>query len=155
MAVERVRPFRIEHSAPFRDLLDLHSQVNRLLDDFFGPRAHPGGAERIWTPPADVYETRDELVVAVEIPGVKENDIHLTLVENTLVVKGHRAPTAEAREDHYYRMERWTGPFERHIQLPLPVQTDRVRATYREGVLEVRLPKVEEMKPREIKIEVA
>jgi HSP20 family protein len=104
-----------------------------------------------------VYETRDDLIVVAEVAGVREKDIHLSIVEDVLSLKGQRTPAAEDTEDkdeHYHRIERWTGNFERHIQLPVPVQGDKVRASYRDGVLEVRLPKIEEVKPREIRIDV-
>jgi HSP20 family protein len=85
---------------------------------------------------------------------VKEKDIHLSIVGDTLSLRGQRMADPQVRDEQYHRIERWSGSFERHIQLPIPVQPDRVRASYRDGVLEIRLPKVEEVKPREIKIEV-
>ena len=133
----------------------MQTRMNRLLDDFFGTRVQPGALmDRVWAPAVDVYETPDDVVVVAEVPGVREKDIHLSIVENVLSLKGQRTPAAEAKEEHSHRIERWTGPFERHIQLPVPVQGDRVRASYRDGVLEVRLPKIEEVKPREIRIDV-
>jgi HSP20 family protein len=156
MPVERWHPFRVERISPFRDLQDMQGQMNRLFDDFFGTRVASGAPlmDRVWAPAVDIYETREDLVVVAELPGVQEKDIRLSIVENMLSLKGQRAPSTEAKEENYHRIERWTGPFERHIQLPLPVQPDKVRASYREGVLEIRLPKVEEVKAREIKIEV-
>jgi len=156
MAVERWRPFRFERLDPFRELMDIHSEMSRLFDMYFGPRTRPGAlAERAWAPPVDVYETRDDLVVTAELPGVKEKDVHLSIMGDVLTLKGERPAVGEVKEENYHRIERWSGPFERQIQLPIPVQADRVRATYRDGILEIRLPKVEEVKPREIKIEVA
>jgi HSP20 family protein len=73
---------------------------------------------------------------------------------DVLSLRGQRGIAAEAREENYHRIERWSGTFERQVQLPIPVQADRIRASYRDGVLEIRLPKLEEVKPREIKIEV-
>ena len=133
----------------------MQTQMNRLFDDFFGTRVQPSAPiDRVWAPAVDVYETRDDLVVVAEVSGVREKDIHLSIVEDVLSLKGQRTPAAEAEEEHYHRIERWAGNFERHIQLPVPVQGDRVRASYRDGVLEVRLPKIEEVKPREIRIDV-
>jgi len=148
------RWLRFQRFDPLRDLVDMQSEVSRAFDTYFGQRARPAPAERAWAPPLDVYETKDDLVVAVELPGVREKDVHLSLVGETLSVRGQRQPDAEVREENYHRIERWSGPFERHVQLPIPVQADRVRASYRDGVLEIRLPKVEETKPREIKIQV-
>jgi HSP20 family protein len=152
MRVERWSPFRGEG---FRDLWEMRNQMNRVFDGFFGSRPRPSPVlEQVWAPSIDIYETKDDLVVTAELPGVKEKDVHLSIVENVLSLRGHRGPAPDAKEESYHRIERWTGNFERHIQLPIPVQGDRVRATYRDGVLEIRLPKVEQIKPREIKIEV-
>ena len=133
----------------------MQTQMNRLFDDFFGTRVQPSAPmDRVWAPAVDVYETRDDLVVVAEVSGVREKDIHLSIVEDVLSLKGQRTPAAEAKDEHYHRIERWAGNFERHIQLPVPVQGDKVRASYRDGVLEVLLPKIEEVKPREIRIDV-
>jgi HSP20 family protein len=110
--------------------------------------------DRVWAPAIDIYETKDDLVVSAELPGVKEQDIHLSIVSDVLSLRGQRMADQQVRDEQYYRIERWSGSFERHIELPIPVQADRVRASYRDGVVEIRLPKVEEVKPREIKIEV-
>jgi HSP20 family protein len=139
---------------PFRDLADLEAELNRAFDVYFGVRPRTVGPERTWVPPIDVYETREHLVVAVELPGVREKDIHLSMTGDVLTLRGERAIAVEAREENYHRIERWSGTFERHVQLPIPVQADRTRASYRDGVLEVRLPKLDEVKPREIEIEV-
>jgi len=156
MAIERWYPFRVDRGDPFRDLLDIHAHMNRVIDDFLGSRTRRDAAiERGWVPAIDIRETKDELVVAAELPGLQEKDIHLSIVDNVLSLRGQRRPLEEVSEEDYHRIERWTGTFERHVQLPVPVQADKVRATYREGVLEVRLPKVEESKPREIRIEVS
>jgi HSP20 family protein len=138
---------------PFRDLMDVHADVNRAFDAYFGRQARPGAIERVWAPAVDIHETKDDLVVTAEIPGVKEKDVHLSIVGDMLSIRGQRTADSQVAEDSYHRVERWSGSFERHIQLPIPVQADKVRATYRDGVLEVRLPKVEAVKPREIKIE--
>ena len=153
--VDRWREARFPRFDPFRDLTDIQNEINRAFDTYFGGRPRPATPERVWAPPLDIYETRDDLVVTVEVPGVKEKDIHLSITSDVLTLRGQRGPTAEARDENYHRIERWSGPFERHVQLPIPVQTDKIRATYRDGVLEIRLPKLEEVKPREIKIEVA
>jgi HSP20 family protein len=146
--------WRIQRFDPFRELTDIQAEINRAFDSYFGLRPRPAGPERSWAPPIDVYETRDDLVVSVELPGVREKDVHVTMTGDVLNLYGQRAIAAEAREENYHRIERWSGTFERHVQLPIPVQADKIRASYRDGVLEIRLPKLEEAKPREIKIEV-
>jgi HSP20 family protein len=152
--MDRWRDLRFPRLDPFRDLTDIQTEINRAFDSYFGARPRAAAPERVWAPAIDVYETRDDLVLAVEVPGVKEKDINLSITGDVLTLRGQRGPSTEAREENYHRIERWSGPFERHVQLPIRVQTDKIRATYRDGVLEVRLPKLEEIKPREIKIEV-
>ena len=145
----------IQQLDPFRELTDFQTEIDRDFDTYFGVRRRTAAAERTWVPPIDVYETGDHLVVVVELPGVREKDIHLSITgDDVLSLRGQRGIAAEAREEHYHRIERWSGPFERHVQLPIPVQAERIRASYRDGVLEVRLPKLDEVKPREIPIEV-
>lgn len=154
MAINRWRPFRLERIEPFRDVLDIQGEMNRVFDSYFGRSAPSAAMDRAWAPPIDIYETKDELVIAAELPGVKETDVHLSIVADLLSVRGRRTTDREVKEENYHRIERWSGSFERHIQLPFPVQADKVRANFRDGVLEIRLPKAEELKPREIKIEV-
>ena len=131
----------------------MQSEVNRAFDAYFGWQARPDAIDRAWAPAVDVYETKDDLVVTAELPGVKEKEVHLSIVGDMLSLRGQRMSAGEIKEENYHRIEPWSGTFERHIQLPIPVQPEQVRATYRDGVLEVRLPKVEAVKPREIKID--
>jgi len=156
MAMLRWRPVTsgLDRWEPFRDLSEIQSEMNRLFDSFFGRPVGAATLERVWTPAVDVYETRDELVVAAEVPGVPEKDISVSITGDLLTLKGERAPAPEVKPDSSYRAERWFGKFERTLPLPVPVKTDRVKASYRDGVLTVRLPKADEVKPREIKIEV-
>jgi HSP20 family protein len=146
--------WRLQRFDPFRELSDMQAEINRAFDAYFGVRPRTAVPERAWAPPIDVYETRDDLVIAAELPGVREKDIHLSMTGDVLTLRGQRGIAVEAREENYHRIERWYGTFERHVQLPIPVQADKIRASYKDGVLEVRLPKQEEIKPREIKIEI-
>ena len=105
-------------------------------------------------PVVDMYETKDDLILNFELPGVREKEVSLSIMGDLLTVKGERSFNQESKDDHAYHVERAYGKFERSIQLPMPVQADGVKATYRDGVLEVKLPKAEESKPKEIKIDV-
>ena len=138
---------------PFRDVSEMQNEMNRLFEGYFGRLAQPAVTERLWAPAVDMHETKDELVLAVELPGLSEKDIRLTVDGDVLTVRGERARAEEATEDGFYRSERWFGKFERSLSLPMPVQADKITATYRDGVLTVKLPKVEAVKPKEIKIE--
>jgi HSP20 family protein len=154
MALERWRPFAaVERWEPFRSVSDIQGEMNRLFDTFFG-RPAVGGMERTWAPPVDVYETKDDLVVSLEIPGVREKEINVSITGDVLTVKGERQFSHEVKDESFYRVERTYGKFERNIPLPMPVQADKVKASYREGVLEVRLPKAEEVKPKQIKVDI-
>ncbi len=156
MAILRWRPAgqSMERWEPFRDLVEIQGDMNRLIDGLFGRTAPAAGFDRVWAPPVDMYETKDEVVVTVEVPGVSEKDVHLSITGDLLTIKGERSLRHEVKEDSYYRTERWFGRFERTLPLPMPVQADKVKATYRDGVLTVKLPKTEEIKPKEIKIDV-
>lgn len=137
---------------PFREVGDLQSDMNRMFDGFFG-RSLPG-LDRLWAPAVDVFETKDDLVMTVELAGVSEKDIHLSITGDVLTIKGERGMTSPSQENAY-RSERWYGKFERSLSLPIPVQADKVKATYRDGVLTINLPKAEELKPKVIKIDLA
>ncbi len=141
MMAVRFRPFGEDLS---RDLTDIQTQMNRL----FGP------VERVWSPPADMHETQNEAVVAVELPGLTEKDIRLSIADDVLTVQGEKQ-RVEAQDASHYRQERWFGKFEREFSLPFPVDAGQIKATFRDGVLTVKLPKAEEAKPKEIKIEAA
>jgi HSP20 family protein len=154
MAVMHWRNQGLEPWSSVRDIGEVQSEMNRLFDGFFGRPAQPGVSERVWAPVADMYETKDELVVKLDLPGMNEKDVQVSITGDLLSIKGQRFETQEAKQESYYRAERWTGRFERIFQVPVPVQADKVHATYREGVLTVTLPKVEAVKPKDIKIDV-
>jgi HSP20 family protein len=154
MALIRFRPFP-QTLDPSRDLTDIQTQMNRLFDNFLGQPFSSGMMERVWAPPVDMYETSNEVVVAVELPGLNEKDIRLSITGDLLTIQGERHSSEEARDAGHYRQERWFGKFERAISLPIPVETGQVKATYRDGVLTIKLPKTEGVKPKEIKIDAA
>jgi HSP20 family protein len=105
-------------------------------------------------PAVDMHETKDDLVLRVEVPGVREKDVAVSITGDLLTVRGERRWEDESKDQKFLHVERVYGQFERMIQLPMAVQTDKVKASYRDGVLEIKLPKAEELKPREIKIEI-
>lgn len=125
---------------PIRDLLAIHQRLDR-----FNPAQPPG-----WAPPVDLYETPDEYVIAAELPGLTRTDITVEHHEGRLTLSGAR-PEAGACEN-YHRIERGHGAFSRTFQLPLPVDTERITADFRDGVLTIRCPKAEEAGSRRIRI---
>jgi HSP20 family protein len=156
MAMERWRPIgSVDRWEPFRNLVDIQGEVNRLLDTFVGrPMTGASAQGRTWMPAVDMHETKDDLVLKVEVPGVREKDVAVSITGDLLTIRGERRWEDESKEQKFLHVERIYGRFERLIQLPMAVQADKVKAAYRDGVLEVTLPKAEELKPREIKIDV-
>jgi len=156
MAIERWNPFgnTVERWQPLRSVADLQSEMNRLFDGVFGHPATMVTGERLWAPRVDVYETKDDVVLSFELPGVSEKDVNVSITGDLLTVKGERRFEQDLKDESYHRLERIYGKFERTVQLPMPVQGDKVKAIYREGILKVQLPKADEVKPREIKINI-
>ena len=155
MAIERWSPFvSMERWDPFRNVSDIQEEVNRLFDSFLG-RPTPATDVRTWAPALDMHETKDDLVLKFELPGVNDKDVSLSITGDLLTVKGERAVTGTPRTRTLCHIERVYGKFERSVQLPMAVQADKVKATYRDGVLEVKLPKAEEVKPKAIKIDIS
>jgi HSP20 family protein len=152
MALIRFRSFP-QALDPSRDLTDIQTQMNRLFENFLGQPSPSGMMERAWAPPVDMYETKNEVVAAVELPGLSEKDIRISLTGDLLTIQGERHWNDEAREAGHYRQERWFGKFERVLSLPIPVETGQAKAAYRDGVLTIKLPKIEGVKPKEIKID--
>ena len=155
MAMERWRPFgTADRWDPFRNVSDIQGEVNRLFDTFLGRSMTGSPASRAWLPAVDMHETKDDLVLTVEVPGVREKDVTVSITGDLLTIKGERRWDDEAKDRQYLHVERAYGHFERLVQLPMAVQADKVKATYREGVLMITLPKAEELKPRQIKIDI-
>lgn len=157
MTLVRWSPFTesMNRFDPHGSLADLRSDVNRLFGTFFGPAASGSVTARSWAPAVDMYATRDDLVMAVELPGVPDKEVNVSVVGDVLSIRGQRPAPDETREARQYWNERWFGQFERHIGLPFPVNAAQVKASFKDGVLTITLPKAEAIRPREIKVEVA
>jgi HSP20 family protein len=156
MAMDRWRPFgsTVDRWEPYR-VSDIQTEVNRLFDSFFGrPSPSTPQSGRSWVPFVDVQETKDDLVLSLDLPGVSEKDVTVSIMGDLLTVRGERRVEHEGEAQNYLHSERVYGKFERSVQLPMTVQGDKVKASYRDGVLQIRLPKAEEVKPREIKIDI-
>lgn len=142
---------------PFRDLLGMRDEINRLFDISLGgsPSARAGLLDGEWAPAVDVYENDDTVVVKTELPGLSEKDVELTILGDTLTIKGEKKKEEEKKEKHYHRLERSYGSFQRSIMLPSQVAHDKAKASFKNGVLEIEVPKKEEAKPKQIKVEVS
>jgi HSP20 family protein len=128
------------------------------MEDFFGRRARPWWPER-WSrteemevkpPIVDVFEEKDDIVVKAELPGIEKDNIQVNLTDHTLTIKGEKKKEEEVKEENYYRAERSYGSFLRTLDLPRDVRADQVKASFKNGILEVRMPKTEEAKAKEI-----
>ena len=141
---------------PFQDLISLQERMNRLfeqtLDHSRGERE--GMVAATWAPAVDIYETPDSIVLQAELPGLSKEDIDIQVRDNVLTLKGERRSEKEVKEGNYLRVERAYGGFQRAFTLPAAVQADKIRAVFKDGVLDVSIPKAEEAKPKQIKIEV-
>ncbi|HXG52833.1 MAG TPA: Hsp20/alpha crystallin family protein [candidate division Zixibacteria bacterium] len=160
---ERAREHETRAVAPWRPFMDFRRwerEMDRMMDEFFGRAVRPwwpvwGREDReIVSPAMDVYEEKDEIVVKAELPGMKKDDIEVNISDSQLILKGEKKREEKIEEENYYRCERSYGAFYRAIDLPKEVQADKIKASFRDGVLEVRLPKSEEAKTREIKVKV-
>lgn len=138
---------------PFWHLSNLREEIDRLFES---PLAEMGRTAQQfvgnWGPAVDVYEDKDSVLVRAELPGMKKENIDLTLQEGVLTISGERKETGRPQEATVYRSERLEGRFQRSLTLPAPVNADKVSATYLDGVLTVTLPKTEESKPKQIAV---
>jgi HSP20 family protein len=138
---------------PLRELGSLQNEMNRLFNTVFDAPAPANGATmRRWMPSMDLVESGDHFVLRADLPGMSEDDIKIEFEDGTLTVSGERRAEHEANEEGYYRVERAFGSFSRSVTLPKGVDADAVSASFDRGVLEVRIPKPEERKPRRIEI---
>jgi HSP20 family protein len=141
---------------PFAEMADLRRMTDQVFGEFFGRTpSRMASAEGLWSPKVDIHETKDAIRLTAELPGVKQEDIHVSIEGDSLTLQGERKNQEEVKEDQYYRIERSYGKFLRSILLPSLVDASQVKATYRDGVVEIQLPKKAEAKPKEIKVEVA
>src|SRR5262245_572877 len=145
MAIERWRSRGLARS-PFRDLA-------REMEDVFG-RFFPGGSEErtSWMPAVDMVDEKDEIVVKADLPGLDQKDIEVTVHDGTLTIRGERKAEKEEKKDDYYYAERSYGSFLRSLPLPAGVEADQVKATFKNGVLQVHLPKVKGAKGKTVEI---
>jgi HSP20 family protein len=140
------RPFEFER---------MRREMDRLWDSFFeGKPTRMAGEEREWVPSLDISETKGDLVVKAEIPGIDPKDIDISLNEGVLTIKGEKKQEKEEKEEGYHLVERSYGSFTRSIRLPREIQNEKINASYKNGVIKITLPKTEEARKKEVKIKV-
>ena len=138
---------------PFRDLNLLQDRMNRLFDDAGrGWGADEPAATTTWSPAVDIFETEGEIIVKAELPGMERKDISLHLENNVLSLRGERKFEKETKDENYHRIERSYGAFSRSFSIPATVDDEKIRAEYKDGVLNIVLPKKEQARPKQITI---
>jgi HSP20 family protein len=150
MTLIRWKPMNRE-LAPFANWLEDRAPINRIMDEFFGQVQNPDLP--LWGPNVDIVENKDAFEIHAELPGVKQEDVQLTLDDNTLVLSGEKKQEVKEDKGTCHRVERTYGKFQRSFSLPNSIQPDKVNATFEDGVLRIVLPKAEQAKPRSIQIE--
>jgi len=141
---------------PFSELEQIQNEMNKLFNLSIGrwPDRTSGLMEGRWSPAIDVFDSKDNILVKADIPGMAKDDINVSVHGDTLVIKGEKKQESETKEKDFVRTERYYGSFHRAVSLPAEVDANKVSATYKNGVLELTLPKKEEAKPKEITIDV-
>lgn len=143
---------------PWKDFGSLQERINRMFDDTIRT-LHPTDGEALekgtWAPAVDIYETNDSFVVSADLPGLNKDEIQIDLKDNTLTLKGEKKFEEKVSKDNYIRVERAYGSFVRSFTLPQNVDPEKIKAKYKEGILEITIPKKEEAKPKQIKVELS
>jgi HSP20 family protein len=140
---------------PVRELNTIQNEMNRLFNTFFEAPSTPGNGpaqSRRWIPAMDLVESEDNFVLRADLPGLSESDVNIELEDNVLTISGERKAEHEERKEGYYRLERASGSFSRSLTLPEGIDPEKVQANFDRGVLEVRIPKPEQRKPRKVTI---
>src|SRR5574342_148035 len=133
---------------PFRDLISIQDRMNKLFEQTLSrSRVEEGVAASTWTPAVDIYETSETIVMKAELPGLGREDLDIQIRDNTLTLRGERRFAKDVQEENYLRIERAYGSFQRSFTLPTTVQQDKIRAVFRDGGLELTLPKAAEAQP--------
>lgn len=140
---------------PRKNVFSVRNRINSLFDDFF----YPSGWEDVpssltdWNPIVDIYENDDQIIVKADLPGVEKKDIHVDVKNDVLTIRGERSSESESKKQNYYRRERTLGKFERSLTLPSEVDTEKINASYKDGVLKIEIPKPEGQKPKQITVQ--
>lgn len=139
------------------EMTSMARRLNRLLDEAFQTpmwsREDSGSVTSAWLPAVDVFEEKDAVRIMAELPGVKADEVKISLENNVLTIRGEKRQVAEERTERVHRYERCYGTFERSFTVPTTIDADHIKAAYEDGVLTLTLPKVEKAKPRQISVE--
>lgn len=141
---------------PLKDLSSIQDKMNQLFEDTFSRTQgrEQALAKGMWTPAVDIYETDESVIVKAELPGLEKNQIGVEVKDGLLTLHGERKLEKEVKEENYHRIERTYGTFHRSFSLPSSVDQEKIGAKFKDGVLEITLPKREQAKPKQIKVDV-
>lgn len=141
---------------PFQEIDNLRNEMEQIFDLSF-PGFLNGGSSLIegqWVPSLDVIDEKNHLLVKVDLPGLTKNDINVSVEDKYLTIRGEKKEDKHTKQDDFLRTERYYGRFSRSLQLPAHVDINKAKATFKDGVLELRLPKKEEYKPKQIEVDI-
>jgi len=141
---------------PFRDVAELQNRINRMFDESFG-RSRESDDElnlNAWRPTVDIYEAENGIVLAVELPGVGKENVAVEVKDDMLTLKGERLADPAISEESYYRRERLFGPFKRSFTLHQNIKPDQIKATFKDGILQVEIPRPVPEQPKQITVNV-
>lgn len=139
---------------PFGELSSFRGEMDKLWDRFLGERPFFKEFSEGWTPSVDISETDDNLLVKAELPGLEAKDVNVSISGELLTIKGEKKKEKEEKDERHHYVERYSGSFQRSFRLPVNIQSDKVEASFKKGVLTVTLPKSEEAKKKAIEIKV-
>jgi HSP20 family protein len=138
---------------PFRDLMAMQDRMTRLIDETLSRIWKEDMAQGVWSPPVDILERGDEVVLKVDLPGVSQNEIDIRVEEGTLTIQGERKFVKESSEENYVQIERPYGTFRRTFSIPRTIDQESIKASYKDGVLRIILPRKQEIQPKQIVVE--
>jgi HSP20 family protein len=141
---------------PFRDVAALQDRINRIFNESFGRTRDMDDevSQYDWSPPVDIYETTNGIELKIELPGVNKEDVSVEIKENVLTLKGERLLDPKIKDEHYYRKERSFGKFHRSFSLQNPIKSDLIKASFKDGILTVEIPRSEKEKPKKISVDI-
>ena len=139
---------------PFGELSPFQKEMDKLWNRFLGETSFTKTFDEMWSPSVDILETKDDFVVKAELPGLEAKDVSVSISGDILTIKGEKKAEEEEKDEHYHRVERYSGSFQRAFQLPSGVKADKIEANFDKGILKVTLPKVEEAKKKVIEVKV-
>jgi HSP20 family protein len=144
----------IRWNDPFRDLAALQDRMNRVFEESMGRRNRDEELfTGTWAPPVDIYETKDRMILKAELPGFAEDQIHLRFEDGVLTMEGERKFEKKSGDENYHRVERSYGKFTRSFSIPTTVDHEKITASFENGILTVELPKREETRPKQIRVQ--